>query len=73
MATAIFFIAEIGDIRCFKSAKQVQKYVGLVLREKISANSYLHKIIRIFFTILSKGIKDDKSKMIQYMKRSLAD
>lgn len=29
MATAISFVAEVRDIRRFKSAKQVQKYAGL--------------------------------------------
>ncbi len=33
IATAISFVAEAGDIRRFKSAKQVQKYAGLALRE----------------------------------------
>ena len=36
MATAISFVAEVGDIRRFKSAKQVQKYAGLALKENSS-------------------------------------
>jgi len=38
MATAISFVAEVGDIRRFKSAKQVQKYAGLALKENSSGN-----------------------------------
>lgn len=127
MATAISFVAEVGDIRRFKSAKQVQKYAGLALRENSSGkhkgltriskrgrkklrtilfraaipliglnekfssiyNYYIErkdnplkkkqaltviccKMIRIFFTILSKGIKYDETKMIQDIKRPLA-
>ena len=127
MATAISFVAEAGDIRRFKSAKQVQKYAGLALRENSSGkhkgltkiskrgrkklrtilfrtaipliglnekfssiyNYYIErkdnplkkkqaltviccKMIRIFFTILSKGIKYDETKMIQDIKRPLA-
>ena len=33
IATAISFVTEVGDIRRFKSAKQVQKYAGLALKE----------------------------------------
>lgn len=33
MTTAISFIAEVGDTSRFKSAKQVQKYAGLALKE----------------------------------------
>ena len=127
MATAISFVAEVGDIRRFKSAKQVQKYAGLALKENSSGkhkgltriskrgrkklrtilfraaipliglnekfssiyNYYIErkdnplkkkqaltviccKMIRIFFTILSKGIKYDETKMIQDIKRPLA-
>ena len=127
MATAISFVAEVGDIRRFKSAKQVQKYAGLALRENSSGkhkgltriskrgrkklrtilfraaipliglnekfssiyNYYIErkdnplkkkqaltviccKMIRIFFTILSKGIRYDETKMIQDIKRPLA-
>lgn len=36
MATAISFVAEVGNIRYFKSAKQVQKYAGLALKENSS-------------------------------------
>ena len=127
MATAISFVAEVGDIRRFKSAKQVQKYAGLALRENSSGkhkgltriskrgrkklrtilfrtaipliglnekfssiyNYYVErkdnplkkkqaltaiccKMIRIFFTILSKGIKYDETKMIQDIKRPVA-
>ena len=127
MATAISFVAEVGDIRRFKSAKQVQKYAGLALKENSSGkhkgltriskrgrkklrtilfraaipliglnekfssiyNYYVGrkdnplkkkqaltviccKMIRIFFTILSKGIKYDETKMIQDTKRPLA-
>lgn len=36
LATAISFIAEVGDIRRFKSPKQVQKYAGLALQENSS-------------------------------------
>lgn len=36
IATAISFVAEVGDIRRFKSAKQVQKYAGLALKENSS-------------------------------------
>ena len=127
MATAISFVAEVGDIRRFKSAKQVQKYAGLALRENSSGkhkgltriskrgrkklrtilfraaiplisfnkkfssiyNYYIERInnplkkkqaitaicckmIRIFFTILSKGIKYDETKMIQDIKRPVA-
>ena len=126
IATAISFVAEAGDIRRFKSAKQVQKYAGLALRENSSGkhkgltkiskrgrkklrtilfrtairliglnekflsiyNYYVErkdnplkkkqaltaiccKMIRIFFTILSKGIKYDETKMLQDIKRSL--
>ena len=126
MATAISFVAEVGDIRRFKSAKQVQKYAGLALKENSSGkhkgltkiskrgrkklrtilfratiplinfneefssiyNYYIErknnplkkkqaliticcKMIRIFFTILSKGIKYDETKMLQDIKRSL--
>ena len=121
------FIAEVGDISRFKSAKQVQKYARLALRENSSGkhkgltriskrgrkelrtilfraaiplisfneefssiyNYYIEskdnplkkkqaitaiccKMIRIFFTILSKGIKYDESKMIQDIKRPVA-
>lgn len=127
MATAISFVAEVGDIRRFKSAKQVQKYAGLALKENSSGkhkgftkiskrgrkklrtilfraaiplisfnekfssiyNYYIErkdnplkkkqaltaiccKMIRIFFTILSKGIKYDETKMIQDIKRPVA-
>ena len=127
MATAISFVAEVGDIRRFKSAKQVQKYAGLALKENSSGkhkgltriskrgrkklrtilfratiplisfneefssiyNYYIGrkdnplkkkqaltaiccKMIRIFFTILSKGIKYDETKMIQDIKRPVA-
>ena len=127
MATAISFVAEVGDIRRFKSAKQVQKYAGLALKENSSGkhkgltriskrgrkklrtilfratiplisfneefssiyNYYIGrkdnplkkkqaltaiccKMIRIFFTILSKGIKYDENKMIQDIKRPVA-
>ena len=127
MATAISFVAEVGDIRRFKSAKQVQKYAGLALKENSSGkhkgltkiskrgrkklrtilfratiplisfneefssiyNYYIErkdnplkkkqaltaiccKMIRIFFTILSKGIKYDENKMIQDIKRPVA-
>lgn len=33
ITTVIFFVTRVGDIRCFKSAKQVQKYAGLVFKE----------------------------------------
>ena len=127
IATAISFVAELGDIRRFKSAKQVQKYAGLALKENSSGkhkgltriskrgrkklrtilfrtaipliglnekfssiyNYYVErkdnplkkkqaltviccKMIRIFFTILSKGIKYDEIKMIQDIKRPVA-
>ena len=127
MATAISFVAEVGDIRRFKSAKQVQKYAGLALRENSSGkhkgltriskrgrkklrtvlfraaiplinfnekfssiyNYYVGrkdnplkrkqaltaiccKMIRIFFTVLSKRIKYDETKMIQDIKRPIA-
>ena len=127
IATAISFVAEVGDIRRFKSAKQVQKYAGLALKENSSGkhkgltriskrgrkklktilfrtaipliglnekfssiyNYYVErkdnplkkkqaltviccKMIRIFFTILSKGIKYDEIKMIQDIKRPVA-
>lgn len=126
IATAISFVAEVGDIRRFKSAKQVQKYAGLALKENSSGkhkgltriskrgrkklrtilfratipligfnkefssiyNYYIErkdnplkknqaltaiccKMIRIFFTILSKGIKYDETKMIQDIKRPI--
>ena len=127
IGTAVSFIAEVGDINRFKSAKQVQKYAGLALKENSSGkhkglskiskrgrkklrtilfrtaipliglnekfssiyNYYIErkdnplkkkqaltviccKMIRIFFTILSKGIKYDETKMIQDIKRPLA-
>lgn len=127
IATAISFVAEVGDIRRFKSAKQVQKYAGLALKENSSGkhkgltriskrgrkklrtilfratipligfnkefssiyNYYIErkdnplkkkqaltaiccKMIRIFFTILSKGIKYDETKMLHDIKRPVA-
>ena len=36
IGTAVSFIAEVGDINRFKSAKQVQKYAGLALKENSS-------------------------------------
>lgn len=127
MATAIYFVAEIGDIRRFNSPKQIQKYAGLALKEnssgkykgitKISKRGrkrlrtilfraaiplvklnkefssiykyYVErkdnplkkkqaltaiccKMIRIFFVILSKGIKYDENKMVQDIKRAVA-
>ena len=126
IGTAVSFIAEVGDINRFKSAKQVQKYAGLALKEnssgkhkgltKISKRGrkklrtilframiplvgkneefsliyryYIErkenplkkkqaltvlccKLIRIFFTILSKKIKYDEKKMVSDIKRPL--
>ena len=126
VGTAVSFIAEVGDINRFKSAKQVQKYAGLALKEnssgkhkgltKISKRGrkklrtilfraviplvgkneefsliyryYIErkenplkkkqaltvlccKLIRIFFTILSKKIKYDEKKMVSDIKRPL--
>ena len=126
IGTAVSFIAEVGNINRFKSAKQVQKYAGLALKEnssgkhkgltKISKRGrkklrtilfrtviplvgkneefgliyryYIErkenplkkkqalivlccKLIRIFFTILSKKIKYDEKKMVSDIKRPL--
>ena len=126
IGTAVSFIAEVGDINRFKSAKQVQKYAGLALKENSSGKHkgltriskrgrkklrtilfraviplvgkneefsliyryYIErkenplkkkqaltvlccKLIRIFFTILSKKIKYDEKKMVSDIKRPL--
>ena len=42
------------------------------LKKKQALTAICCKMIRIFFTILSKGIKYDETKMIQDIKRPLA-
>lgn len=42
------------------------------LKKKQALTVIYCKMIRIFFTILSKGIKYDETKMIQDIKRSIA-
>ena len=42
------------------------------LKKKQALTAICCKMIRIFFTILSKGIKYDENKMIQDIKRPVA-
>lgn len=126
LATVSGFLSEVGDIRRFKSPKQIQKLAGLALRENssgkhkgqtriskrgrrrlrailfqgvmplVSRNAEfkeIHryytsrsenplkkkqsliavscKLIRVFYAILTKGIKYDGDKLIQDIKRPL--